>query len=207
MRKKVAALLVIIALLVPSFVGARNLVDVSLGFGAAYAPEEPLDFSLGMNDPDNYLFSGELSARVAFLQAQALVFPMTCSDDGQGVLLLGISSLSIPVLGPLLAFEIGAGVGVTYIPTSTDENSKSYYELADGSKVDAQQKSFTQAVWESPFYLQVGLGTEFGPIGFKLRYLLESRASVGTVLNQDTWWEVFDVEKGMISLALSLKMF
>ena len=207
MRKKVAALLVIIALLVPSFVGARSLVNVSLGFGASYAVQKPLDVSSGMNDSDNYLFSGEISARLAFLQAQALVFPMTCSDDGQGVLLVGLSSLSIPMLGSLLSLELGGGVGVTYIPTSTEGNSKSYYELADGSKVDAQQKSFTQAVWESPFYLQVGLATEFGPIGLRLRYLLESRASVGTVFNQDTWFEVFDVEKGMISLALSLKMF
>lgn len=206
MRKKVTSLLIIICLMVPVSVGARSLLNVSLGFGAAYSPVEPMDFSIGMYDPDNYLFSGELSARLAFLQAQALVFPMSCADDEPGVLLVGLSSVSLPILGSLLSLEVGGGVGVTYIPTS-EEISRSYYELADGSKADAQQKSFGDAVWASPFYFQVGLGMELGSIGLRLRYLMESSASVGSVFNSDTWWSVFAVEKGMLSLALSLKMF
>ena len=206
MRNKITTLLVIIMIMLPVSVGARSLVNVSLGFGATYAPREPMDFSEGINNPDNYLFSGELSARLAFLQAQALVFPMTCENEEQGVLLVGLSSVSLPVLGSLLAVEFGGGVGVTYIPT-TEEGSRSYYELADGSKADAQSKDFGQAVWESPFYLQVGLGTELGPIGIKIRYLMQSRTSFGSVFSSDAWWGVFAVEKGMLSLALSLKMF
>ena len=56
-------------------------------------------------------------------------------------------------------------------------------------------------------YLQAGIGTEIGPIGVKLRYLMESKKTVGSVLASDAWWGAFALEKGTLSLALALKMF
>ena len=206
MRNKSLAVLVILSLLLPVSVGARSLLNVSLGFGAAYSPDEGTEFSLGMENPDNWLFGGEISARFAFIQAQAMIFPIECGEDESGVLMIGMGSLSLPIVGSLIALELGAGVGVTYVPTNTAD-SRAYYALPQGVKADAEDKTFSEAVWDSPVYLQAGIGTEIGPIGVKLRYLMESQETVGSVLASDAWWGAFAIEKGTLSLALALKMF
>ncbi len=206
MRNKSLAVLVILCVLLPVSVGARSLVNVSLGFGAAYSPDEGTEFSLGMENPDNWLFGGEISARFAFIQAQAMIFPIECTEDESGVLMIGMGSLSLPIVGSLIALELGAGVGVTYVPTNTAD-SRAYYALPHGAKADADDITFSEAVWESPVYLQAGIGTEIGPIGVKLRYLMESKKTVGSVLASDAWWGAFALEKGTLSLALALKMF
>ncbi|MGE4584216.1 MAG: hypothetical protein AB7C91_06170 [Sphaerochaeta sp.] len=206
MQKKFLALVAVVSLLLPVSVGARSLVNVSLGFGAAYSPAEPTEFSLGIQDPDNWLFGGEVSARLAFVQAQAMVFPMVCENDGQGVLLIGMGSLNLPILGSLLSLEMGAGASVTYIP-SESSNARAYYQLSNGNTVDAQHKSFGEAMLDSPVYLQAGLASELGPIGISLRYLMESQTTLGAVLENNAWWSAFAVEKGTLSLALALKMF
>jgi hypothetical protein len=193
--------------MVPSTVGARSLLNVSLGFGATYSPKELDDISLGFQDPDNWLFSGELSARFAFLQGQAMVYPITCSNDTQqGVLLVGMGSMSLPVLGSLLALEFGAGPSVTYMPTSSS-NSRSQYELANGVCADTEEKTFTEAMFASPVYLQIGLGSEVGPVGLRIRWLMESSATLGSVFTSSEWWGMFAIDKASLSLALSLKMF
>jgi len=206
MRKSSLILIIIMILMVPSAIGARSLLNVSLGFGATYSPEEAGDISLGFQDPDNWMFSGELSARLAFLQGQAMVYPITCSDDAQGVLLIGMGSVSLPVLGSVLALEFGAGPSVTYMPTSSS-SSRSFYELANGERADAEEKTFTEAMYESPVYLQIGLGSEVGPLGLRARILMESEATLGSVFNSSQWWGIFAVDKASLSLALALKMF
>lgn len=206
MRKSSLILIIIMILMVPSAIGARSLLNVSLGFGATYSPEEAGDISLGFKDPDNWMFSGELSARLAFLQGQAMVYPITCSDDAQGVLLIGMGSVSLPVLGSVLALEFGAGPSVTYMPTSSS-SQRSFYELADGERADAEDKTFTEAMYESPVYLQIGLGSEVGPLGLRARILMESKATLGSVFNSSQWWGIFAVDKASLSLALALKMF
>ncbi len=209
MRNKSLAVLVILCVLLPVSVGARSLLNVSLGFGAAYSPDEGTDFSLGMEDPDNWLFGGEFSARFAFLQAQAMIFPIQCNDaeSSSGVLMIGMGTLNLPVIGSLVSLELGAGVGVTYVPSGSSDSRAAYYAFPQGVTANAEDTSFSEAVWESPVYLQAGIGTEVGPIGVKLRYLMESRETTGSVLDSEAWWGVFAVEKGTLSLALALKMF
>ncbi len=206
MRRKLLTTMIVLGILVSSSVGARSLVNMSLGFGAAYSPLEDVDYSVGMQNSENWMFGGELSARFAFLQAQAMAFPVVCSDDEQGVLLLGMGAVSVPMIGSALALELGAGASVIYMPTSS-ASSKAYYELADGTTVEADQNSLADAMLESPVYLQVGLGSELGPIGFKVRYLMQSSATLGSVLTNNDWWGVFGIEKASLSLALALKMF
>ncbi|MFA5447672.1 MAG: hypothetical protein WC233_05300 [Sphaerochaeta sp.] len=206
MHKKILALLLLLALLVPVSIGARSLVNVSLGFGAAYYPEEGVDFSNGLENPDNWLFHGELSARLAFLQAQALVFPIQSDEGGQGILLVGMGSLSLPIIGSLLSLELGGGVGLTYVPT-TSTDSRPYYILADHTEADASAMSFGDALWRSPLYLQAGLASELGPIGIRLRYLMASKATLSSLVETKEWWSMFNLETGAVSLVLSLKMF
>jgi hypothetical protein len=206
MRKSTLILILIMILMVPSAIGARSLLNVSLGFGATYSLEEAGDISLGFKNPDNWMFSGELSARLGFLQGQAMVYPITCSDDAQGVLLIGMGSVSLPVLGPVLALEFGAGPSVTYMPTSSS-SQRSFYELADGEHADAEEKTFSEAMFESPVYLQIGLGSEVGPVGIRARWLMESEATLGSVYTSSQWWEIFAIDKAFLSLALTLKMF
>jgi hypothetical protein len=206
MQKRVLAVLVLLCLFIPATVGARSLVNVSLGFGASYSPGEEIDLSQGMADPNNWLFNGEISARLAFLQAQALVFPIECEDNGQGIRLVGLGALSLPVVGSLLSVEIGGGVSVIYVP-SNGEETQPYYILADGSKAKSVDTSFGEAVWESPIYLQAGLATEMGPVGVRLRYLIETRARVKDIVDGSRWYHMFNVETGALSLVLSLKMF
>nr|WP_319474277.1 hypothetical protein [uncultured Sphaerochaeta sp.] len=206
MRKSSLILIFIMILMVPSSIGARSLLNVSLGFGATYSPEEAGDITLGFKDPDNWMFSGELSARLAFLQGQAMVYPITCSNDAQGVLLIGMGSVSLPVLGSVLALEFGAGPSVTYMPTSSS-SPRAFYELADGERADAEDKSFSEAMFESPVYLQIGLGSEVGPVGIRARWLMESSATLGSVFTSSQWWGIFAVDKASLSLALALKMF
>ncbi len=206
MRNRFFTLILVMLLMIPASLTARSLLNVSLGVGATYSPEQDSDISIGFEDPDNWMFSGELSARIAFLQGQAMVYPVTCADDAQGVLLIGMGSISLPVLGSLLAVEVGAGPSVTYMPTSSDE-SRSFYELANGTHADAEDKTFTEAMFESPLYLQIGVGSEIGPVGLKVRYLLESSATLGSVLTSSEWWGAFAVDKASLSLALALKMF
>jgi hypothetical protein len=205
MHKSTFMLILIMILVVPFAIGARSLLNVSLGFGATYSPEEASDFTLGFKDPDNWMFSGELSARFAFLQGQAMVYPITCSDDAQGVLLIGMGSMSLPVLGSLLALEFGAGPSVTYMPTSSS-SSRSYYELANGV-VPAGEKTFTEAMFASPVYLQIGLGSEVGPVSIRARWLMESEVTLDSLFNSSEWWGMFAVNKASLSLALALKMF
>lgn len=207
MHKSTAILILIIILMVPSTVGARSLLNVSLGFGATYSPKELDDISLGFQDPDNWMFSGELSARFAFLQGQAMVYPITCSNEEQGVLLVGMGSMSLPVLGSLLALEFGAGPSVTYMPTSSSSPRSSYYELANEVYADTEEKTFTEAMFASPVYLQIGLGSEVGPVGLRIRWLMESSSTLGSVFTSSEWWGMFAIDKASLSLALSLKMF
>ncbi|MGE4454165.1 MAG: hypothetical protein AB7D92_06480 [Sphaerochaeta sp.] len=206
MRNRLFTLTLVILLMIPATLTARSLLNVSLGVGATYSPEQDSDISIGFEDPDNWMFSGEISARLAFLQGQAMVYPVTCADDAQGVLLIGMGSFSLPVVGSLLAVEVGAGPSVTYMPTSSDE-SRSFYELANGTHADAEEKTFTEAMLESPLYLQIGVGSEIGPVGLKVRYLLKSSETLGSVLSSSEWWGAFAVDKASLSLALALKMF
>lgn len=205
-NKSLAVLVITLLLLLPVSVGARSLFNVSLGFGAAYNPDNPQGFEEGISNPDNWMFGGEISARLLFLQAQAMVFPVSCSDSESGVLLIGMGNLSLPLLGSLLTFDLGAGVGVTYVPTS-DPDSSAFYTFPDGTKVSDTEMSFGEAVWQGPVYLQAGLGTEIGPIGLKVRCLMESKARFGEVFESQAWWKVIDIESKTLSLVLTLKMF
>lgn len=206
MRKKVLLLLLILVCSIPFTLGARNLFNVSLGFGAAYYPDEEGFFGPSIQDADNWRFHGELSARFWILQANALVFPVQCDNGGQGVLMVGMGTLSLPVIGSFFSLELGGGVGATYIPASSDA-SASYYVLADGQQAAANEIPFGDALWRSPIYLHAGLASELGPIGLRLRYLSASKASLHTVFGENAWWDIFNTESGALSLVLSLRMF
>ncbi|MCK9546908.1 MAG: hypothetical protein M0Q37_00205 [Sphaerochaeta sp.] len=199
-------MLVLLCLLIPASVGARSLVNVSLGFGASYLPEEGLDFTQGLSDPDNWLFHGEISARLAFLQAQALVLPMQCEEGDQGILLIGMGSLSLPMVGSLMSLEVGGGVGLTYIPSNSEDTRPSYI-LGSGDQVDVDAISFAEALYHSPIYLQAGLASEVGPLGVRLRYLMKSRTTLGESIGNKGWWSLFAIDSAALSLVLSLKMF
>ena len=205
MYKKFLVVLVLSVLLAAS-VSARSLINISLGVGGAYTPSGETGYAGGMENPDNWMFGGELSVRLAMLQAQMLAFPIQCTDEGQGVLLIGFGSLNIPLVGSLLFLELGAGASVTYVP-SNESNQVAYYLVANQQSKSANQMSFTEAALDSPLYLQFGLGSEIGSVGFRARYLLESKTTLGSVLETSAWWEIFQLRKGVLSLALSLKMF
>jgi len=205
MYKKFLAMLVL-SILLASSINARSLVNISLGVGGAYTPSGESDFAGGMENPNNWMFGAEMSVRLAVVQAQMMAFPIQCSDNGQGVLLLGLGSLNIPLVGPLLFLELGAGGSVTYVPSS-ENNQVSYYLVSKQEHHAASQMTFTEAALESPMYLQIGLGSELGSVGIRARYLLESGATLGSILETNDWWEMFQLQKGTLSLALSLKMF
>lgn len=205
MRIKVKTILVIILVMLPSVLGARSLVNVSLGFGASYTPQAGIDYTTGMQDSDNWMFSGELSARFAFVQGQAMVFPLQCEDNGQGVLLIGMGSLNLPIIGSLF-LEAGLGASTIYVPQN-GSNARSYYVQAGGQKGYSDEIAFTDALLNSPVYLEAGLGSEFGPVGIRLRYLMQSSLDLQSFVDSPNWWGVFAIEKGTLSLALALKMF
>lgn len=206
MRKKVLAVLVLLCILIPASVGARSLVNVSLGFGASYLPTDDVEFSQGLSNPDNWCFHGEVTARLAFLQAQALVFPMECPEGNQGILLVGMGSLSLPMAGSLLSLEVGGGVGLTYIPSNSEATRPSYI-LADGTSKDVSAMPFGEALLNSPIYLQAGVASELGPVSVRLRYLMSTRTSIQDVFGEKGWWSIFNTDTGALSLVLSLKMF
>lgn len=206
MRNKVLAVLVVLCIFIPASVGARSLVNVSLGFGASYLASDDVEFSQGLSNPDNWYFHGEISARLAFIQAQALVFPMECPEGNQGILLVGMGALSLPMAGSLLSLEVGGGVGLTYIP-SNSETTRPSYILADGEQTDVNAIPFGEALYRSPIYLQAGVATELGPIALRLRYLMSTRTALKDVFGEQGWWSIFNVDSGALSLVLSLKMF
>lgn len=199
-------MLILLCVLIPVSVGARSLVHVSLGFGASYLPEEGIDFSEGLAKADNWHFHGEITARLAFIQAQALVFPMQCPEGNQGILLVGMGALSLPMAGSLLSLEVGGGLGLTYIPSTSTQTRPSYI-LADGAQVDVTDLSFGEVLYNSPIYLQAGVATELGPVALRLRYLMTTRTALKDVVGEKGWWSMFNVESGALSLVLSLKMF
>jgi len=198
--------LVLLCVLIPASLGARSLASVSLGFGASYLPDDDLEFSQGLSDPDNWCFHGELSARFTVLQAQALIFPMQCEAGNQGILLIGMGSLSLPMVGSLLSLELGGGVGLTYVPSSSDDVHPSYI-LGGGDQVEASSISFGDALYQSPIYLQAALASELGPVGLRLRYLMKTKTSCADVVGDGGIWSIFNVDSGALSLVLSLKMF
>jgi len=206
MRKRVLAVLVLLCVFIPASVGARSLVNVSLGFGASYLSDDELAFSEGLSDPDNWSFHGEISARLAFLQAQALVFPIQCEAGNQGILLVGMGSVSVPMVGSLLSLEFGGGVGLTYIPSSSDDVDP-FYVLGSGEHVKVDAIAFGDALYRSPIYLQAALATEMGPVGLRLRYLMKTRTTLADAFAEKGIWSVFNVDSGALSLVLSLKMF
>lgn len=204
MKKKfLAVLLVILAL--PAILSARSLLDVSLGFGGAFTNPSGSSFSEGIKNPANWKFGGEVAVRLTVLQAQAMAFPIECDDAGQGVLLLGFASLNVPIVGSLLFLELGMGPSVTYVPSTTTNGA--YYVLADISKADASGITFTDALMQSPLYMQLGLGVQLGKVGVRVRYLLESYSTLEDFIGNRSPMELFQLKSGSLSLALSLKMF
>lgn len=205
MKKKfLAVLLVILAL--PAILSARSLLDVSLGFGGAFTNPSGSSFSEGIKDPANWKFGGEVAVRLTVLQAQAMAFPIECDDNGQGVLLLGFASLNAPIVGSLLFLELGMGPSVTYVP-STKTNGGAYYVLQDDPKAEASATTFTDALLNSPVYMQLGLGLEIGKVGVRVRYLFESDSTLKGFMETKSPMDLFQLKSGSLSLALSLKMF
>lgn len=205
MKKRVLAILAI-CMIIPFSLSARSLFDVSLGFGGAYSPSDDSGYFSQMDNPQNWKFGGELLVRFSFLQAQAYVFPSQCSDEGQGALLIGMAGLNTPLVGDLLHLELGLGASVMYVLSGEDDGI-SYYELADKSSALTSNTGVFEAAMDSPVYLMAGLGTELGPVGLHVRYLMESAATLETATDSQSWWKMFQVKDSTLSLALSLKMF
>lgn len=205
MKKKFLVVLLVLFLL-PALLSARGLLDVSLGFGGSYTNPSDSSFSEGIKDPANWKFGGEVAVRLTVLQAQAMAFPIECDNDGQGVLLLGFASLNVPVVGSLLFLELGMGPSVTYVP-STKSNDGAYYVLPNDSEKPASEITFTDALMQSPIYMQLGLGVEIGKVGLRVRYLFESSSSMENFKETKSPMDLFQLNSGSLSLALSLRMF
>lgn len=205
MKKKFLVVLLVI-LVLPAFLSARSLLDVSLGFGGTFTTPSGSSFSEGIKNPENWRFGGEVAARLSVLQAQAMAFPIECTDGGQGVLLHGFASLNVPIVGSLLFLELGLGPSVTYVP-STGSDSVAYYILKDNVREEASSLTFTDALMRSPLYLQLGLGVQLGKVGIRVRYLFESDSTMGDFLETKSPIDLFQVNSPSLSLALSLKMF
>lgn len=204
MRKPVVIILAI--LLFSSLpLTARSAYSLSLGFGATYCPPEKGDFSSGMEDSRNWILSGELNGRLFFLQAQAAVMLTKSEEDTQALKAIALAGVNLPVVGSWMVMELGAGVGLTYVPQNPGvENA--YYALFGGRKAEVEEISFPDAVLQSPIHLQMGLGTDFGPLGLRARYLFESNQTIGSMLENGRWWEMFVSHGGCFSLAVLLKM-
>ncbi len=205
MKKKCLAVLLLM-LALPAFLSARSLLDVSLGFGGSFTNPSDSSFSEGIKDPSNWKFGGEAAVRLTVLQAQAMAFPMECEDNGQGVLLLGFASLNVPVVGSLLFLELGMGPSILYVP-STKDNGGAYYLVKDNQKKMTNAITFTDALMQSPVYIQLGLGVEIGKVGLRVRYLFESESTMGGLIEKWSPMDLFQLNSGSLSLALSLKMF
>ena len=205
MKKKFLAILLVIFAL-PALLSARSLLDVSLGFGGAFTNPSDSGFSEGIQDPANWMFGGEVAVRLTVLQGQAMAFPIECDDEGQGVLLLGFASLNVPIVGSLLFLELGMGPSVTYVP-STKTNGGAYYVLPDDPKRSASVITFTDALLQSPVYMQLGLGVEVGKVGLRVRYLFESDSTMENFIKTRSPMDLFQLNSGYLSLALSLRMF
>ncbi len=204
-NKFLVVLLVILAL--PALLSARSFLDLSIGFGGTYSKPSEISFSEGIKNPKNWMFGGEVGLRLTVLQAQAMAFPVECPDNGQGVLLLGLGSLNVPILGSLLFLELGMGPSVTYVP-STIENGGAYYLLnGNDNKPKANEITFTDALMQSPMYLQLGLGIEIKKVGLRARYLFKSESTLENLIETRSPLELFQLNSGSLSLALSLKMF
>ena len=204
-NKFLAVLLVILAL--PAILNARSLLDVSLGFGGSFINPSGGSVSESIKDPENWMFGGEAAVRFTVLQAQAMAFPIECddADNGQGVLLLGFASLNVPIVGSLLFLELGVGPSVLYVPST--KTNDAYYVLKDDVKEDASAITFSGAVMKSPLYFQLGLGIGLGNVGVRVRYLFESDSTLERFIETKSPMGLFQVNRGSLSLALSLKMF
>lgn len=205
MKRRFLAIILIICAF-PAFLSARSPIDLSLGFGGTFTNQQDVSFSEGIQNPENWMFGGEVAVRLSFLQAQAMAFPMECEDNGQGVLLLGFASLNLPVVGSLLFLELGVGPSVTYVP-STKDNGGAYYILKDGSTPSAYELPFLEAVKKSPLYVQFGLGVGLGKVDLRVRYFLQSMATLQSFSESWSPLDLFQLQSGSLSLALSLKMF
>ena len=204
MKKKfLAVLLVILAL--PALLSARSLLDVSLGFGGAFSNPNGSTLTEGIKNPENWMFGGEVAVRFTVLQAQAMAFPTECDDTGDGVLLLGFASLNVPIVGSLLFLELGLGPSVLYVPSTKDNDA--YYVLKETPKKPASEITFTGALMESPLYLQLGLGVGLGKVGLRVRYLFESGSTLRSFVETKSPMDLFQLNRGYLSLVLSLKMF
>jgi len=204
MKKKFLAILLVI-LALPAILGARSLLDISLGFGGSYTKPDAISFSKGIKNPANWKFGGEVAVRLTVLQVQAMAFPIECKDAGQGVLLLGFASLNVPIVDSLLFLELGMGPSVLYVPST--KTNDAYFVLADDSKPVASTITFTDAVMQSPLYLQLGLGVEIGKVGMRVRYMASSYSTLENFIETRSPMELFQLHSGSLSLALSLKMF
>ncbi|MGI6227626.1 MAG: hypothetical protein ACOYJ1_15400 [Peptococcales bacterium] len=204
MRKQVAVILTLLLFLSLPLT-ARSAFNLSLGFGATYCPPEKEDFSSGMGDSRNWILSGELNGRLFFLQAQATVMLTKSEEDTQALKAIALVGLNLPVVGSWMVMELSGGVGVTYVPQNPGV-VKPYYALSGGGKAAVEEVTFLDAVLQSPIHLQMGLGTDFGPLGLRARYVVESNQTIESVMAKGRWWEIFVPNSGCFSLAVLLKM-
>jgi len=203
--RRTAVVILAILIFLSSPLTARSFYNLSLGFGATYCPPEQEDFSSGMGDSQNWILSGELNGRLFFLQAQATVMLTESEEDTQAIKAIALAGLNLPVVGSWIVMELSGGVGVTYVPQNPGVE-KPYYALLDGEKAGIEEIAFLDAVLGSPIYLQMGIGTDFGPVGLRVRYLLESNQTIRSVMAKGRWWEIFVPNSGCLSLAVLLKM-
>ena len=187
MRKSLLCILLVL-LLIPSTLGARNLFEVGLGVSGIYdtnGSENMERFLEGMAHGENWTLGVGLNARLSILDVSLLAMLPSGSDDGeQAMSLLSGVALQIPLVTDALYVSVGGGLTTIF----------SYAEGEAEARIAGRAVSevtFGDVVVESPLHLRFGLDVLIGSAKVGFFYLVDTEATIGGFQEAGGWADLF----------------
>jgi hypothetical protein len=186
MKSVLIILMMMIMILVPASLFARDFVELGIGFAGIYdvSSSDSLEhFFEGMVVGENWTVGLGLNARLSVLDLSFLVLPCMDSETDDGVTVLSGVGLSIPVITDIVYLKLGAGIRTEFTFPEQGEATV----RVEGGFLPVSQASLSDVVLNSPVHIRFGLDFLFGPAILGILYFWESQATIGGFENPGSW--------------------
>lgn len=211
--KRKFVLVLVIALLVPLALSARNVFDARFGFNALYVPPES-GISFDETMAANTSLGGNVLLRLWNVQATMMAVAVAPQGDGDPTSLSGFNlytdiSLSVPVVPDYIFLTLGAGIATDF-RTNPDTNAMEAYFPSYGAEtattVPLTELALGQAVTNSSLFWKFGLDLFLGPFNANVFYMMRTPATL-SALSAGQWDKLVQSSDNAIGVGFSLALF
>ncbi len=208
MRKLVLLFIVIIVLL-PTALGARNLFEAGLGVSGVYdtrGVNGSEAFFNGMGRGENWTIGIGLHTRLSVMNLSFLaLLPNGSVGESEQDMLSVRSTLSIdiPLVTNRLYLNFGGGLSTDF---SYGDGATESPERVNGRAVSST--SFNDAVTSSTMHMKFGLDVLIGSAKVGMFYLIETLASLEGVIDRGEWSQLVQTSgQNRVGIQLQLALF